>query len=433
MYSGNNSPLLYGPDYFMETGQVVLVTISYRVNVFGFLATGDGAAPGNYGLKDQTMAMRWVKRHAGAFGGDPDSISLMGQSAGALSVNYHLVSRHSEGLYKNAIMLSGTVNAPWGKPRDKPRQVVNSHARALGIKNAAKLNSFDLIEVFRKIPAKDLTTTVQELYRWDILPVAAYLPVVEPPESPDPFLTVHPRIALANGDFVKVPVMTSILQGDGLNFIQPIIRLHGKYEEFNANMYRILPVVLEMDAHHPNMTSIVNKVRFRYFGRRGIVTPSNFDSVVRMGTDYHFGRPLYTACQAMAKHTPVYVHNFDYRGLNSLSIYYTRTLRNYGVVHADDLIYLFRLGLFPYQLTPKDRQVQQVFMKHVLSFIKFSYPGYPAWNVNEPKMVRFRRSERADVLLDQVPVSRHEFWREIQDMYEAPWGGGWQGNFTPYG
>lgn len=433
-YSGNNSPLLYGPEFFMETGQVILVTIAYRLNVFGFLATGDAASPGNYGLKDQTMALRWINQHIGAFGGDPNAVTLMGQSAGSVAVNYHLVSKHSEGLYKNAIMLSGTVESPWAQPRERPRSVVNSHARALGIQNAARLDSMDLVEVFRKIPAKDLTSTVIDLYKWENLPVAAYLPVVEPPDTPDPFLTVHPRIALAQGDFVKVPVMTSITHGDGMNFIQPIIRLDSRYGEFNANMYSLMPVVLEMDQRHPNMTAIVSKVRARYFGRRGTVSPKNFDSVVRMSSDYHFGRPLFTTCQAMARHTPVFVHKLDYKGLNSISTFYTRTLRNYGVVHADDLMYLFRMvALFPYQLTPEDQKVQQAFMAHVMSFVKYSYPGYPAWNVNAPTMMRFSRSKRADVKIDQVYVKRHEFWRHVRDMYEKPWDRPWIGNFSWYG
>lgn len=425
-YAGNNNPLLNGPDYFMDTNQVIVVTIAYRLNVFGFLATGDEASPGNYGLKDQTMALRWVKRHIAAFGGDPNAVTFMGHGAGAASVNYHLVSRHSEGLYKNAIMLSGTVNAPWAAPKRRPRDVVNRHARALGIQNAARLESKDLVEVLRRIPAKDLTATVIDLYRWDNLPLAAYLPVVEPPGTSTPFLSVHPTIAMAQGDFVKVPVMTSITQGDGINFVQPLIRMHGRWREFNAKMHQVMPVILGMDRSHPNMTSIVNKVRHKYFGRRGIVTRRNLDSLVRLATDYNFGRPLYTTCQAMARHTPVYVHKFDYAGLQSMSTYYTRTLRDFGVVHGDDLLYLLRVvGLFPYQLTPQDAKVQQVLMKHVLSFIKFSYPGYPAWDINSPKMLRFRASLMANVRVDQVYVKRHEFWRQIQDMYETAWSRPW--------
>ena len=111
-HSGTTSPSLYGPEFFMETGEVVLVVPAYRLNVFGFLSTGDKALPGNYGLKDQTMALRWVKDHVTAFGGDPKNVTLMGHEAGAVSVNYHLISKHSEGLFHKAVMLSGTVDMP---------------------------------------------------------------------------------------------------------------------------------------------------------------------------------------------------------------------------------------------------------------------------------------------------------------------------------
>ena len=422
-YAGTNSPLLYGSEYFMETGSVVLVVIAYRLNVFGFLATGDEAAPGNYGLKDQTLALRWVKNHAAAFGGDPDSITILGQSAGAVSVNYHLVSRHSEGLYHRAIMLSGTVNAPWGKPSTRPRDVVNRHARALRIRNATQMDSKALVDLLRKIPAKNLTSTVRQLYAWDILPMAAYRPVVEPADiaAADAFLKVHPTVALERGDFVKVPVLTSIVHGDGINFVQPLVRFRGRYREFNKHMYRILPVLLEMDATHPNMTRIVDKIRLRYFGRRGLVTWRKLDSVLQMGTDYHFGRPLYATCQAMANHTTVFVHKFDYRGQKSLSLFFTRSLRNFGVVHADDVQYLFRVRLLlPGDLSELDRRVQRGFMRHLISFVQTGHPGYQAWNVTEPKITRFRKStKKHDVQLDQVYANRHEFWREIQDMYEG--------------
>lgn len=418
LYSGNNNPLLYGPDFFMETGQVILVTISYRLNAFGFLATGDLASPGNYGLKDMTMALRWVNRHIGAFGGDPNSITFMGHSAGSTSVNYHIVSRHSEGLYKNAILISGTVNTAWAVVRERPRDYVNHHARALGIKNAADLSSDALVEVLRRIPAKDLCSTVQSLYQWDNLPVAAYLPVVEPFGSPDAFLTEHPKVSLATGNIVKVPILATTIAGDGINLVHPIIRLNSRYEEFNKHIYKLLPVVLEMNPHHPNMTEIVNRVRFKYFGRRGVVTPSNFDSVIQMASHYHFGRPFYADCQSMAEHTPLYAHQFNYRGLNSVSVWYAKSPRNFGVVHGDDLLYLFRLtALFPYQLSPEDMQVQKAFMSHIMSFIKYNYPGYPQWDVMNPKMVRFSKSNVASVKIDQVPVNPYDFWREIEDLY----------------
>lgn len=434
-YTGTNNPLMYGPDFFMETGQVIMVSISYRLNIFGFLATGDEASPGNYGLKDVTMALRWVQRHIGAFGGDPQKVTLMGHSAGSIAVNYHVISRHSEGLYKNAVLLSGTYNNKFGAIEERPRLIVNRHARVLGIKNAAELSSEALVEVLRKIPARDLTAAVQKMTLWDILPVAAFKPVVEPHGSPDPFLTSHPDVRLATGDIVQVPILATNVIGDGINLVQPLIRLHNRHKDVNADMYRILPIVLEMDPRHPNMTEIVNRIRFRYFDRRGVLTPSNFDGAVRMASEYFFNRPYYEACQGMARHTPVYGQQFNYKGLNSFVWWFTKTHRDYGVVHGDDVLYLFRMsGLFPYQLTPAEKQVSKAYMKHVMSFIKYSYPGYPAWNSNDPMMMQFGRSKVADIALKQIHANPLDFWRQIDDLYRPKYYNEWStpaiGNFT---
>ena len=79
---------------------VVIVTLNYRLGALGFLATSDKASSGNYGLKDQLVALKWVKKHVAAFGGDPDNVTLMGDDAGAASVSIHAVSPASKGLFK---------------------------------------------------------------------------------------------------------------------------------------------------------------------------------------------------------------------------------------------------------------------------------------------------------------------------------------------
>lgn len=203
-YGGNNQPLLYGPDYLMESQDLILVTISYRVNVFGFLATGDLASPGNYGLKDITMALKWVRDNIAAFGGDPKAVTISGQSAGSVAVNYHLMSNHSQGLYKNAHMISGLAAKSWGEPLADPRGYMNRHAKALGIENAEQMTSAALVEQFRKISAWKLTRTLPKLYEFDILPVVNYLPAVEVEGAPDPFLTAHPRELMEKGKIQNV-------------------------------------------------------------------------------------------------------------------------------------------------------------------------------------------------------------------------------------
>ena len=84
----------------------ILVTVSYRCNLMGFLALKD-VASGNMGMLDQVMALKWVQENIGAFGGDKDNVTIFGQSAGGMSTKFHLVSPLSRGLFHKAIIHSG--------------------------------------------------------------------------------------------------------------------------------------------------------------------------------------------------------------------------------------------------------------------------------------------------------------------------------------
>lgn len=93
---------------------IVVVTINYRLNTFGFLChpeiTAESPeAPANFGHLDQQAGTRWVKRNIAAFGGDPDNITIGGQSAGAGSVMAQLTSPQNEGLFQRAIIQSGAI------------------------------------------------------------------------------------------------------------------------------------------------------------------------------------------------------------------------------------------------------------------------------------------------------------------------------------
>jgi para-nitrobenzyl esterase len=97
-----------------DQGDVVAVTINYRLGQFGFLAhpaldVPGGPASGNYGLLDQQFALAWVQRNIAAFGGDPNKVTIFGQSSGAMSVAYHQISPGSAGLFRQAISESGPV------------------------------------------------------------------------------------------------------------------------------------------------------------------------------------------------------------------------------------------------------------------------------------------------------------------------------------
>ena len=99
---------------------IVVVTVNYRVNVFGFLTCSEiekeqADAPANFGHLDQQAGIKWVKENIAAFGGDPDTITIAGQSAGGGSVMSQLTSPQSDGLFQRVIVESGIFQPPYGQ------------------------------------------------------------------------------------------------------------------------------------------------------------------------------------------------------------------------------------------------------------------------------------------------------------------------------
>jgi len=92
---------------------VVLVSIGYRVGALGFFCLDHPSAPCNAGLYDQLLGLQWIQNNIAAFGGDPDNVTLFGESAGSVSVSLHLLSPLSRDLFHRAILQSGTANMPW--------------------------------------------------------------------------------------------------------------------------------------------------------------------------------------------------------------------------------------------------------------------------------------------------------------------------------
>lgn len=96
--SGSNKTDIYGPEFLM-TQDIVLVVINYRLGVLGFLSLDDPTlgAPGNAGFKDIVMALKWVERNVGFFGGDPKNVTVFGQSAGAAAAHLLMLSPMAKG------------------------------------------------------------------------------------------------------------------------------------------------------------------------------------------------------------------------------------------------------------------------------------------------------------------------------------------------
>jgi para-nitrobenzyl esterase len=182
----------------------VVVTINYRLGALGFLAhpalaDRPGGSAGNYGLMDQQAALRWVRHNIEAFGGDPDNVTIAGQSAGGLSVLAHLVSPGSRGLFQRAIIQSGAFAL---------KQVSLADAEAFGTQYAASAKvgcASQTAACLRSKPAQALV---------DAFPDAAIPGVVD-----GKVLQESIGAALAGGRFARVPVINGVNQDEELIFV----------------------------------------------------------------------------------------------------------------------------------------------------------------------------------------------------------------------
>ena len=113
-YSGTSTLDLYDMRVLVAQENIIMVSMQYRVASLGFLYSKTDDAPGNAGLFDQRMALEWIKDNIENFGGNPENVTIFGESAGAASVGYHLLSPLSRNLFSQAIMQSASALVPWG-------------------------------------------------------------------------------------------------------------------------------------------------------------------------------------------------------------------------------------------------------------------------------------------------------------------------------
>ena len=148
--------MIYDGAAFARKG-VVLVSFNYRLWKFGFLALPDLSkesehrVSGNYGLLDQIAALRWVKDNIAAFGGNPENVTIFGQSAGSSSANFLMSSTLAKGLFHRVIGESGGAFAPTvlGSPLGRT-QLTLADAEAMGMKLMAALKATSLAELRKK-------------------------------------------------------------------------------------------------------------------------------------------------------------------------------------------------------------------------------------------------------------------------------------------
>ncbi|XP_049950224.1 esterase E4-like isoform X1 [Schistocerca serialis cubense] len=338
--SGNTD--MYGPDYLLEHG-VVVVTLNYRLGVLGFMSTGDSVVTGNMGLKDQVMALRWVKDNISAFGGDTDNITIFGESAGSRACHLHVLSPMAKGLFHRAICQSsvasrGSLDAPVAERTFRL-------AHHLGLKQGA--SSEELLAFMREVPARKLVEemmhcrsqkdkTLQEMF--------PFRPTLEPAGTEGALITEDPADIISSGQFTPVPIIFGVTSQEGLIYAG-VLGKKDAWRDLNANFDALVPSTAA--ATPDEKRAAAQEIRRFYLGDRPL-GDDTFLQYAQLRGDYYF---VYTALEVTRLHAsvpaaqPVYFYFFDVETkLNIFKMMFGAS-KYKGAAHADDIPYLFRFGL----------------------------------------------------------------------------------------
>uniref|UniRef100_A0A671YYC4 Carboxylic ester hydrolase n=1 Tax=Sparus aurata TaxID=8175 RepID=A0A671YYC4_SPAAU len=276
---------LYSGQEIADKGKVIVVSVGYRVGVLGFLSTGDSSLPGNYGLWDQHAAIAWVHRNIRSFGGDPDNITLFGESAGGASVSYQTLSPHNKGLFKRAISQSGVAFCPWAmssKPRTISEQVAVKVGCPTDDRMVACLKSTDVKTLVMAAPSMEKGSPDHPAVKNLLLS-----PVVDGDFLPDQPSNLFHNTA-------DIDYLAGVNSMDGHLFTsQDIPSLGNKNEATPVEDVKRL-----VAAYTKEMGQAGLEVAFAEYSSNWESTPSQYSikrTAVDIGTDYLFLVPTQTA------------------------------------------------------------------------------------------------------------------------------------------
>ncbi|XP_014204328.1 venom carboxylesterase-6-like [Copidosoma floridanum] len=364
----------YGPKYLMDK-DLILVTINYRLGPFGFLSTGDNVVSGNMGLKDQSMALRWVSDNIRYFNGDRNRITLMGVSAGGASVHYHYLSPMSAGLFRHGISFSGTALGRWAYNHDTS-ETARILARAL---NCPTNDSRDMVQCLKTISATDMAKTVQRLLSKLYFSYAMFPPVAEKIDR-DYFINDSPTNIIQKGKSNDVPWITGVVSEEGLYITGGFALKDNLMAYTDAHWESVAPIML----HYPNTipkskhSQLVNLAKRHYLGDRPITTDRKaIKDLTHLAGDDQITTGSIRAAkfQAKAHESPVWFYHYTYRAAHSTSDYFSNSTENLGVSHDDDVYLVLENDFMDPTTTPSDRLMLKYMLNHWESVAQTGEPN----------------------------------------------------------
>lgn len=385
----NGSSGIYDSRWLAARGDVVVVTVNYRLGALGFLAHPSLGAPGavgNYGLLDQQAALRWVHDNIANFGGDPDAVTIAGESAGGMSVCDHLVAPGSEGLFRAAIIQSGPCQAQLALP--EARRASIDYARAAGCEDVRTV-----ADCLRALPAEKLRKPV---WYYRIGDDALSGPVTGTKALPS-----DPMVEIEEGRAAKVPVMIGTNHDEFTLFVAlEYLRLKKPYTE--AQYPELLSQTFGRDAeavgaHYPLS---------RYDGS----VPLAYSAAV---TDGVFACVADRMTEGLAKNDPVYAYEFNDRGAPAPD-----ALRKLpfpvGASHSLELRYLFDIG-GAQPLTPDQRVMSDQMIDAWSQFVRDGHPGddWPAFDDAQKRLSLQPDGSRVET--DFAQKRQCQFWAGLKE------------------
>ncbi|XP_059830955.1 neuroligin-1-like [Hypanus sabinus] len=346
-------------------GNVIVVTINYRLGVLGFLSTGDMAAKGNYGLLDQIQALRWLSENIGYFGGDPMRITVFGSGAGASCVNLLILSHHSEGLFQRAIAQSGTAISSWSV-NYQPAKYTRMLAKKVGCNFA---ETVDMVDCLRRKSYRELVDQDIQPTRYHI----AFGPVVDGDVLPD-----DPEILMEQGEFLNYDILLGVNQGEGFKFVESLVNtedgISASYFDFAVSNF-----VDNLYGYPEGKDILRETIKFMY---TDWADRDNGEmrrkTLLALFTDHQWVAPAIATARLHAEYqSPTYFYTFYHHCQSEMKAVWA------DAAHGDEIPYVFGIPmigvteLFPCNFSKNDVMLSAVVMTYWTNFAKTGDPNKP--------------------------------------------------------
>jgi para-nitrobenzyl esterase len=386
-----------GSDYdgsaLAAKGNLIVVTINYRLGPFGFLALKGLAnedphrSSGDYGIEDQQAALRWVKANIARFGGDPRNVTIFGESAGAGSVCLHVVSPQSAGLFDKAIAESGPCTAPFNAESvTAARSYASDFAARPGLDCTG--TAAQVAACMRAQPTAALVAamTPQE---------AASLQIAMMPNVDGYVLPQYPADAIQSGQINRVPMIEGsnldegrLFIGLGFDSVQPRIpltaenyadQLEQQIASASPQAQRLAPLILPL---------LLNRYPLSAYpappGYDADATPAHL-ALSAVLTDSTFSCPSDQSDRLLAD-AGVRLYAYEFSDPNPPLIE-TDPLMPLGAAHGTELLYVFQApigngALQPSQLSAEQLNLSDTIIRYWTNFARYgdpNEPGLPHW------------------------------------------------------